>query len=241
MEHQFLNGHKSIIKYFTMIIITGASKGIGKFLFDIYNNQGVKVIGTYNTNQQYLNNYYKLDITDESQVNEFYSTNSSQIKNITLINCAGINVNGNTSKIDSKVFREILEVNVTGSFLMIKYALNIMREDRYGRIINISSVVPQIGLPGTAAYSSSKTALWGLTKTVANENASMDITCNCLNLGYFDIGMISEVPLKTKDSILSRIPMKRFGDPINIYNAVEFLRNSNYITGAFININGGIY
>lgn len=151
------------------------------------------------------------------------------------------NVNGITRKVDSNIFREIIDVNVTGTFLMIKYALNIMREEKFGRIINISSVVPQIGLHRTTAYSSSKSALWGLTKIVSNENTFENITCNCLNFGYFNIGMINEVSPKVKDFILSRIPMKKFGDPINIYNAIELLRLSDYINGANIDINGGIY
>lgn len=224
-----------------MVIITGASKGIGKFLFDIYTGNGIDVLGTYNTNLQNLKNFIKLDITNESQVKEFYQTNSPILNDITLINCAGKNANATTQKFEANIFREIIDVNVTGTFLMIKYALNFMREDGFGRIINISSVVPQTGAPGTVAYSSSKSALWGLTKTVAKENAEENITCNCLNLGYFNIGMIHEVPEKAKEFILSSIPMKKFGDPINIFNAIEFLRSSDYITGSSIDINGGLY
>jgi acetoacetyl-CoA reductase/3-oxoacyl-[acyl-carrier protein] reductase len=224
-----------------MIIITGASKGIGKFLFDIYSGKRIDVIGTYNTSLHNLSNLTKLDVTDESQVKEFYQSNSLILNDITLINCAGKNANAITRKFETDIFREIIDVNVIGTFLMIKYALNYMREAGFGRIINFSSVVPQTGVPGTIAYSSSKSAIWGLTKTVAKENAKENITCNCLNLGYFKIGMTQDIPPKKIETILSSIPMNKFGDPINIYNAIEFLRASDYISGSSIDINGGLF
>ena len=91
------------------------------------------------------------------------------------------------------------------------------------------------------AYASSKSALWGMTKVIAKENASKGITVNNLNLGYFDIGMISEVPENILDSIIQLIPVKKLGDPKNILNAINFLIYSDYITGTSIDINGGLY
>ena len=222
-----------------MIIITGASKGIGQFLYNKYIDSGINVVGTCNTTSN--DDLIKLDITDESEVIDFYNKLSKNATHLTLINCAGVNENALTKKFDIDAFKNVIDVNLIGTFLMTKHALTIMLENKFGRIVNISSVVPQIGIPGTAAYSASKSALWGLSKTVAAENANKNITCNSLNLGYFNVGMIKEVPEIALEKILAEIPMKKLGDPINIYNAVEFLINSDYITGAEININGGLY
>jgi acetoacetyl-CoA reductase/3-oxoacyl-[acyl-carrier protein] reductase len=120
--------------------------------------------------------------------------------------------------------------------------LNKMREQNFGRIINISSIVAQKGVPGTSAYAASKSALWGMTKAIAVENASKGITINNLNLGYFDIGMIEQVSQDVQDSIKKQIPVNNeFGNSMNIYNAIKFLFNSPYITGTSIDINGGLY
>ena len=116
-----------------------------------------------------------------------------------------------------------------------------MRKKRYGRIILFSSVVPQIGVPGTSAYSASKAGLWGLTKTVAIENATYGITINTVNLGYFNIGMIKDVPTELLNKIIISIPMEKLGDPINILKTVEYLISTDYITGSQINLNGGLY
>lgn len=222
-----------------MIIITGASKGIGQFLYNKYINSGIDVIGTCNTTSN--NDLIKLDVTNENEVIDFYNKLPISINELSLINCAGVNANSLTKKFDINSFKNVIDVNLIGTFLMTKHALSIMLEIRFGRIINISSVVPQIGIPGTAAYSASKSALWGLSKTIAAENANKNITCNSLNLGYFNVGMIKEVPEAALEKILADIPMQKLGDPINIYNAVEFLRTSDYITGTSLDINGGLY
>ena len=115
-----------------------------------------------------------------------------------------------------------------------------MRRQKYGRIVFISSVVPQLGVAGTSAYAASKAALWGLAKAIAKENALENITCNTLNLGYFNVGMINEIPEQLLPHIISSIPMKRIGDPVNIYTAIRILLCSDYTTGCQININGGL-
>jgi NAD(P)-dependent dehydrogenase (short-subunit alcohol dehydrogenase family) len=222
-----------------MIIITGASSGIGEFLYSKYSKNTEEIIGIYNNSSK--ENLIKVDITNESEVIDFYSSLSGKITNLTLINCAGVNFNGLTKKMQEKTFRDTIDVNLIGTFLMIKHALNYMLESNWGRIINISSIVPQIGVAGTSAYSASKSALWGLSKTVAIENAKKGITCNCLNLGYFNIGMIKQVPDQALEKILQQIPMQKLGDPEDIFNAVEFIRKSDYITGTNIDINGGLF
>jgi len=221
------------------IIITGASRGLGKFIFEKYSSYGAPVIGTCNATVR--PGLYPLNIADENDVCNFFSQFTSTTSRITLLNVAGINSNSLAQKFSAEAFRSVLDVNLLGSFLMTKYALKIMRSAKYGRIINFSSVVPQRGVPGTAAYAASKAGLWGFSKAVASENAAFDITSNCLNLGYFDTGMIKEVPDAALEAIVSSIPMKKLGDPEDVFHAVEFLRKSNYVTGACIDINGGLY
>jgi NAD(P)-dependent dehydrogenase (short-subunit alcohol dehydrogenase family) len=226
-----------------MIVITGASKGIGKFLFEEFKAHGKEVLGLYNSTQPTSNieNFYQLDLLDEQQVVEFAQSMASKFNRIVLVNSAGLNYNSLAHNFDFDQWKKIFDVNTHGTFLLIKNLLPYMREENFGRIINLSSVVPQIGTQGTAAYAASKAALWGMSKVVANENASKGITVNNLNLGYFDIGMISEVPSYVLDKLIPTIPVKSLGNPMNIFNAVNFLIESDYITGTSININGGLY
>ena len=116
-----------------------------------------------------------------------------------------------------------------------------MRKEEYGKIVFISSVVAQTGVVGSSAYAASKAGLWGLMKTIVQENASKHITCNTLNLGYFNIGIIREVPEKMLEEIKNRIPNKALGDPEDIFKAIELLMNVSYINGSSIDINGGLY
>ena len=227
-----------------MIIITGASKGIGKFLFEKFLNQGEKVYGTYNSTKPSSNNlksYFKVDISNYHEVQNWIKDIEKEMDKVVLINCAGINYNSVAHKADIEKWIEVININLIGNFYVIRSILPIMREQNYGRIINLSSVVPQIGVPGTSAYSASKSALWGLTKSIALENARKGITINNLNLGYFNIGMIKEVPEEFQAKIKEKIPTGNFGDPITIYNVINSLISNDYLNGTSININAGLY
>ena len=162
------------------------------------------------------------------------------MEEIVLYNCAGANYNALAHKVDIDEWTNVININLIGTFAFINSVLPIMREQKYGRIINFSSVVAQKGIPGTSAYSASKSALWGLAKSIASENANNGITINNLNLGYFNIGMIENVSKKYQEAILKQIPANQFGNPQEIYNACEFLRNNNYMNGSSIDINGGL-
>ena len=226
-----------------MKIITGASRGIGKFLFDNYCKIGEKVIGTYlNTDPDFLNkeSLYKVDISSYDEVREWIESIELSEK-IELINCVGSNYDSFAHKADHHKWKRNIEINLIGIFNVVNVFLPVMRKNNYGRIINFSSVVAQMGVPGTSAYASSKAALWGLTKSLALENATKGITVNTLNLGYFNIGMIEGVPKELQEKIKEKIPTNKFGDPINILNAVNFLINSDYVNGSMIDINGGLY
>ena len=227
-----------------MIIITGASRGIGKYLFQKYFETNETVIGTYNSTLPEDNTkeyFYKVNIANIHEVLKWIEKIKKKMSHLTLINCAGNNYNSFAHKADLNKWRNVINVNLIGTFNVICSVLPFMRNEEFGRIINFSSIVAQVGIPGTSAYAASKSGLWGLTKSLAIENAKKGITINNLNLGYFDIGMITEVPEKYQELIKQKIPTGNFGAPENIFNAVEFLRKTDYINGTSIDINAGLY
>lgn len=224
------------------ILIAGASGGIGKYLAEhLY--QEHEVIGTYNSRKPDHECSYamhKVDITCEEDVATWVNSNCNEADDLAMIYCIGINYNCVMHKSDSYKWREVMDSNLIGVQHLLRHLLPIMREKKYGRVVLLSSVVPQIGVPGTSAYAASKAALWGLSKAVAMENASHGITLNTINLGYFDIGMIHDVPKEMLDKIIQSIPLNKLGNPENILNAIRFLLQSDYITGSQIDLNGGL-
>lgn len=226
-----------------MIVITGASRSIGKFLFESYFERE-KVVGTFNSSlpdKDQLDYMYKVDISQYNQVEKFVETLRNDLINITLINCAGIIYSEFTHKSDPVKWKEVINVNLVGSYYMIRALLPFMREQNYGRIINLSSVAAQKGTPGISAYAASKSALWGLSKSVAQENGSKGITINNINLGYVNIGMgVEKVTETYKEFIISQIPTKEFCAPQEIFKTVEYIRNTSYLNGVSIDLSGGI-
>lgn len=227
-----------------MIVITGASKGIGKFLCEEYRKKGENILGLYNStfieSTSEKTRHFKLNITNHKDILSWIDTNKPLLDNITLINCAGINYNSFAHKADNDKWREVIEVNLVGTFNMISALLPFMREQLFGRIINFGSVVAELPSAGVSAYAASKSALYGMTKSIAVENALKGITINNINLGYSELGMISEVPEIFLEEIKKRIPSNKLCNPGDIFNTVEYLRNTEYINGTEININGGI-
>ena len=224
-----------------MIFITGASKGIGAYLLDKYASEG-DICGTYNeTHPVYHRELYsKVDITNYNAVNKWVNKHLLG-GNITLINCAGINYNAFAHKADHDTWKKVIDTNIVGTFNVIQCLLPIMRKMGYGRIINFGSVVSKYPTIGVSAYATSKSALEGMSKSISAENASKGITINNINLGYSNIGMgKTELSDDIKAIITQTIPIKRFCEPIDIFNTVEYLRNTSYITGTSIDINGGL-
>ena len=227
-----------------MIIITGASKSIGKYLFEKYSKSN-KVYGTYFSTPKddfpFSEQMFKIDISDYTSVNGFFKNIESFLSEITLINCAGVSYNSFTHKSDPIIWKKVIDTNLVGTYHMIRTFLPIMREQNFGRIINFSSVVAQKNTPGVSAYAASKSALWGLSKSVSAENGSKNITINNINLGYVNLGMgIEQVPLAYQKILKEQIPSKKFCDPQEIFNTIEYLRNNSYVNGSSIDLNGGL-
>jgi len=225
-------------------LITGASKGIGLFLFEKFYAEGNRVFGTYNGTlppEKYAENFTKVDICSDEQVCRWIEKTVTSSDNIVLINCAASNYNAIARKSEVKKWEELINLNLVGTFRVIHSVLPLMYEKGFGRIINFSSVLAQKAVAGTSAYAASKAALWGMSRVIAAENASRNITVNTLNLGYIALGMtIDVVPEKILNDIKSQIPSRELGNPENIYEAIKFLINSDYTTGTTLDINGGL-
>lgn len=227
------------------ILITGASKGIGHFLLKRFVSEGATVYGTYNQtapNDDLAEQYSRVDVRNDESVITWVQQCVNADDEIVLINCAANNYNALGRKANVEKWGELIDINLVGTFRVINACLPLMYQKKWGRIINFSSVVAQKGMAGTSAYAASKAALWGMSKSLAVENAAHNITINTLNLGYMAEGMtISAVPVELHQEILNQIPEHKFGEVENIYNAIVFLINSPYTTGTTIDINGGLY
>ncbi len=227
-----------------MILITGASKGIGKYLFKELVVNKLPVLGTYNKTDQSTEDkelLFKVDISNYIEVDNWINNIRSRLNQIVLINCAGINYNSFAHKADIDKWNKVIDVNIKGTFNVIHRLLPIMREQNYGRIINLSSVVTSLPTVGISSYVASKSAINGMTKVLAKENASKGITVNAINLGYSYIGMgINEISKKNQQILLKSIPAGRFCKPEEIFETVSFLINNEYVNGSIIDINGGL-
>jgi NAD(P)-dependent dehydrogenase (short-subunit alcohol dehydrogenase family) len=227
------------------MIIIGASGGIGAYLADSFcwNN---KMFLTYNKNPVQPSGRLRpvcsqLDVSCHSAVYQYAcSIKDALTDRIVLINAAGISIDGMGHMLSSIAFEDVLRVNLTGVFSVCHAFLPIMRNNGWGRIINLSSVVGHIGVPGTVAYAASKAGLSGLTRTLAIENARKCITVNTLNLGYMSVGMIDTIGTELRDRIREKIPVGHLGSPDNVTAAIEFLVNADYVTGTEIAIDGGM-
>lgn len=227
------------------ILITGASKGIGHYLLMRFIKDGELAYGTYNSTipEDLLEDrYFRVDILNTDEVRSWVQKCVCANDEIVLINCAAGNYNALGRKAEVDKWAKLIDINLVGTFRAINACLPIMYEKNWGRIINFSSVVAQKGVAGTSAYAASKSALWGLSKSLAVENAKHNITINTLNLGYMEVGMtINDVPDTLQQEMLNQIPEHKFGSPEDVYQAIVFLINSPYTTGTTININGGLY
>ena len=160
-----------------------------------------------------------------------------------LVNNAGITRDGLLLRMKEEDWQSVLQVNLTGTFFCVKAVLPTMSRQRSGRIVNIASIVGAIGNIGQANYAASKAAVIGLTKTVAREYASRNITVNAVAPGFIDTAMTQDLSSETKEALLNQIPLKRLGQPSDIADAVSFLcsEKAGYITGHVLHVNGGMH
>lgn len=170
---------------------------------------------------------------------ESYFAQLDTLGPIHIINATGRSLNGMIHKMAVEDFRRSLSINLIANFLLLKHSRAWMKANPGSSFLMLSSVVSELGIPGTSAYASAKAALRGLTKTAAAEFAPF-ARVNCLELGYFDTGIIEQVPDEMKVKLCDAIPLGRLGDPKEIVAAVEFTLQCSYLTGAVIPVNGGL-
>jgi 3-oxoacyl-[acyl-carrier protein] reductase len=227
-----------------MIILTGASGGIGRAILHSLTALD-RVVAIYNTKLPDISgldnvSIYQMDLTSKTDVEGFVAAMKGRLEKITLIHAAALSRDGLAAKYSTTDWDQVINVNLRGNFLLSRAMLTPMMEEKWGRVIHISSVAGIRGTPGTLAYSTAKTGLFGMSRVLASEYARFGITSNVLVPGYFNTGLIETLSEKVRNKILDSIPSKRLGDPSNIVNAVEFLMKSEYVNGTTINIDGGI-
>jgi NAD(P)-dependent dehydrogenase (short-subunit alcohol dehydrogenase family) len=230
------------------LLIIGSSGGLGTALVNHFKNSDYNLALHYFQNEPDLNldhvKTYQADITIESEVEELIQKVKADFGRIDMVvHNAGVSRNGMSWKLKQADWDETIAVNLTGPFLVSKHVIPLMREQAFGRIVFMSSVVAQTGFVGTSAYAASKAGLLGLTKTLSKELAKKNITVNSIALGYFNAGMINDVPDDMQEVLKSNIPTGELGDPKQLAHVLEslFADEAGYLTGQTLNLNGGLF
>jgi len=234
------------------ILVTGATGGIGGSIVKKFISLEGDVLGT-GTNVNKLDllkkqntniKIKKFDISDHSKIEEFIENVSLELGGLDiLINNAGVNSDNLSLRMKDEEWKKVLDINLTSTFLLSKYAIKKMLKNKYGRIVNITSIVGHSGNLGQANYSASKAGIVGMSKSLAIEYAKKNITINCVSPGFIISDMTSNIAEKVKLYLTSRIPMGKLGTGDDVSNCVAFLssESASYITGETMHVNGGMY
>jgi len=234
------------------ILITGASGGIGKELIKKFSDLGGNIIGT-GTKADKLDllkkNYpnikvKKFDISEHTRIEEFIENVTLELGGLDiLINNAGTNADNLSLRMKDEEWKKVIDVNLTSTFLLSKYSIKKMMKNKFGRIVNITSVVGHTGNVGQTNYAASKAGIIGMSKSLAIEYAKKNITVNCVSPGFIVSDMTMNIAEKVKLYLTSRIPMGKLGNGEDVSNCVAFLSSdqASYITGETIHVNGGMY
>jgi 3-oxoacyl-[acyl-carrier protein] reductase len=238
------------------VLITGAAQGIGKSAALGMAKEGaniavadINIESAENTAQEIRTLGVKsiaiaLDVSNGDSVSKAFSTFMKEFNTLDiLVNNAGITRDSVLLRMKEADWDAVLNINLKGTFLCSKEAVKVMTKQRYGKIINISSVVAFMGNPGQVNYSSSKAGLIGLTKTIAKEYASRGIRANAIAPGFIQTAMTDALSEEVRSEMMKAIPLGQFGTPDDVTNAIIFLasKESDYITGQVIHVNGGMY
>ncbi len=233
-------------------LVTGASGGIGKEIAKVLNSHGAEVcLSGRNVDELEIlksslkgeNHLVKADLLNSKDIPMLIEETEEKMGQIDiLVNNAGITKDNIFLRMSDKEWDDVMALNLTSVFKISKLAVKGMIKRRYGRIINITSVVAFTGSPGQANYSASKAGVIGMSKSLSQEVASRQITVNCIAPGYIETNMTKDLDEKRKNLILDAIPSKRLGLPSDLSSAVIFLASeeSSYLTGQTIHVNGGL-
>ena len=234
------------------VLITGATGGIGNSLVEKFYNLGSTVVAT-GTNEEKLSNLkkkfpkiflekFKLD--EHDKIEAFVENVEKKIEGLDiLVNNAGITLDNLSIRLTEENWKKVLDINLTSSFLMCKHAIKKMLRKKYGKIINITSIVGHTGNLGQANYAASKAGIIAFSKSLAIEYAKKNININCVSPGFIKTDMTDKISEDFKKILISKIPSGDLGTGEDVSNCVAFLASdmANYINGETINVNGGMY
>ena len=234
------------------ILITGASGAIGNDLVKKFVSLGGNVCGSGTKTEKLdeLKKKYptikvkKFDMAEHSKIEEFIENVVLELGGLDiLINNAGINKDNLSLRMKDEEWKKVLDINLTSTFLLSKYAIKKMLKNKFGRVVNITSVVAHTGNLGQSNYSASKAGIIGMSKSLAIEYAKKNITINCVSPGFIVSDMTMNIAEKVKLYLTSRIPMGRLGTGEDVSNCAVFLSSdqASYVTGETIHVNGGMY
>ena len=235
------------------VIVTGASGGIGHSIVKRLYDSGANILasGTRIEKLDELKKNFenikilKFDISQSDKVEEFIENATNELGGSLdgIINNAGITQDNLAIRMSLDEWQKVININLTSTFLMCKFAIKKMLKNKSGKIVNITSVVGHTGNVGQANYTASKAGIVAMSKSLAIEYAKKNINVNCISPGFIKTAMTEKIDDKFKEAIIAKIPSARLGDPDDIANAVLFLSSdhSNYINGETIHVNGGMY
>ena len=234
------------------VLLTGASGGIGVAIAKAFAEAGA-ILGLSARNEDKLkdlasqlnckNYIFKVDLGDLASIENFIAEADDAMEGIDVLICnAGITKDTLSMKMKTEDFKDVIDVNLTSTFILNRDMARKMMRRKYGRIINMASIVGVMGNPGQANYCASKAGMIGMTKSIAQEYASRGITINCIAPGFIKTPMTDVLTDEQKSAMLARIPEGRFGNPEDIASTALFLASeeAGYITGQTIHVNGGM-
>jgi len=235
------------------IIVTGASGGIGNSIVKKLSEAGANILasGTRLEKLEELKSQFdkikilKFDISQSDKIEEFIEDATKDLGGSLdgIVNNAGITQDNLAIRMNLEEWQKVININLTSTFLMSKFAIKKMLKNKSGKIVNITSVVGHTGNLGQANYTASKAGIIAMSKSLAIEYAKKKINVNCISPGFIKTAMTDKIDEKFKDVIISKIPSARLGEPDDIANAVLFLSSnqSDYINGETLHVNGGMY
>ena len=237
----------------TNIIVTGATGGIGNSIIKKLHDAGANILatGTKNEKLEVLKKKFqniqtlKFDISQTDNLENFIEDATKKLGgNLDcVVNNAGITQDNLAIRMSIEEWKKVIEINLTSTFLISKFAIKKMLKNKKGKIINITSVVGHTGNLGQTNYTASKAGIVAMSKSLAIEYAKKNINVNCISPGFIKTAMTDKIDEKFKEVIISKIPSARLGEPEDVANAVIFLASSNsdYINGETLHVNGGMY
>lgn len=236
------------------VLVTGASRGIGRAVADAFAARGAKVVGTATSEDGAVGIFERyssgggagqlLDVSsDDSVASVFDWLEADDRLPQIVVNNAGVTNDNLLTRMKPEQWDAVIQTNLSSLYRICRRAARSMMKERYGRIVNIGSVVGSVGNAGQTNYAAAKAGMIGFTRSLARELGSRDVTVNAVSPGFIDTDMTRALPESQRQALLAQIPLKRLGDPADIAAAVLFLASDEaaYITGSTLHVNGGMY